>query len=255
MRIIIFDTETIGKVSQDLINIGYKIVDLHIQDATYTTLCERDYLITRLINNEVYCINDDFVGASKYAMWLEALSTHKAVKRELDSVLKTLNNDLKKYGVLFGYAYNCDFDLDKFAKAYGATGLPNPFETLPVYDIWAYAYKYICTTEDYKQWCKSNEVLTKTGQYIATSVEGVCKYLYDNVEFTEDHTALSDVQHETYILCECVRRSCDITRPLPRAKYITSDKEFEEVIVLPTGQEVNIHYTKKFSRGNKTTYK
>lgn len=255
MNVIIFDTETVGKVSQDLINVGYKIIDLRLQDGTYSTLCERDYLITNLINNKTYCINDDFVGAKKLAMFENALRTKKAIKRKLSAVLKTLNNDLKKYKVLFGYAYNCNFDLDKFSKAYTACNISNPFDTLLVFDIWAYAYEFICNTEDYKQWSIEHNNLTATEQYIATSVEGVCKYLYDNIEFVEDHTALSDVQHETHILCECVKRGCDITRELPKAKFIPSKKLFTDTIKTADGEFIEITYRKKTTRDNITTYK
>ena len=52
MNVIIFDTETIGKVSQDLLNVGYKIIDIDIQQALYLMLNERDYLVNDLINNK-----------------------------------------------------------------------------------------------------------------------------------------------------------------------------------------------------------
>lgn len=255
MNIIIFDTETIGKVTQDLINVGYRIVDLSPQDGTYTTLCTRDYLITRLVNDRTYCLNDDFVGAGKWALWQDALASKKAIKRKLESVLKTLKHDIERFKVLFGYAYNCKFDLDKFAKASEQTGLSNPFDAIPVFDIWGYAYEYICRQDDYQTWAKENDVVTATGRYLQTSVEGVCKYLYNNLDFKESHTALDDTGHELAILGECVRRGCDITKVSPSAKLIASDKELREIVILPTGQEIEVRYTKKIVRGSRTTYK
>ena len=255
MNILIFDTETIGKVSQDLINVGYKIVDVNIQAGTFTTLVERDYIVGSLYNNTVYCMNDDFVGATKYGMFTEALESKKAIKRSIKQIFKTLENDLKRHKVLFGYAYNCAFDVDKFKRTSETLGIENPIQNLPIFDIWAYSYAYICNTEDYKQWAKDNAVYTDSEKYIPTSVESVCKYLYKNLDFVEDHTALSDVQHETYILMECVKRGCDITRGMERAKLIPSGKVFNEVLVLPDGQEVSFEYTKAYKRGDKTTYK
>ena len=78
MNICIFDTETVGKVSQDLLNVGYKIIDLNIQQGTYKVLQERDYLVGKLFNNTIYMLNDDFVGAVKYAKYTLALQ--KATK-------------------------------------------------------------------------------------------------------------------------------------------------------------------------------
>lgn len=255
MNIIIFDTETIGKVSQDLLNVGYKIIDLNMQTEEYEVLCERDYLVRDLINNKVYCINDDFVGFQKYTMYQGLLADGKVIKRNLKQIYTTLLNDIKKHQVIFGYAYNCDFDIDKFNKTSAKFEIENPLKDLPIFDIWAYAYEYICNTDSYKQWAQDNNLTTESGMYLPTSVEAVCKYLYNNLEFVEDHTALSDVQHETNILMECIKRGCDITRTLPRAKKIKSGKVFKKLITLPSGEQMEIEYTSKYERGDKITYK
>lgn len=254
MKIIIFDTETIGKVSQDLLNVGYKIIDLNIQTADGKVLCERDYVVRSLIDNEVYCINDDFVGMKKYLMYKGLLADGKVIKRNLKQIYTTLLNDIKKYHVLFGYAYNCNFDLDKFAR-HCPDGVINPFDTMiPVFDIWDYAVELICQTEDYKEWALANNQITQTEKYISTSVEAVARYLYNNLDFVEDHTALSDVQHETEILIECVKRGADITRPLKSNHFIKTDRVLTEVIVVD-GVETEIKYKNKYSRNGKTYYK
>lgn len=253
MNVIIFDTETIGKVSQSLLNIGYKIVDIDIQHADGKVLCERDYLVRNLINNEIYCLNDDFVGATKYTIYLGLLADRKIIKRSLKQIYQTLLNDIKKYSVLFGYAYNCNFDLDKFKKQV-PDGTINPFDTIPVFDIWDYAIKFICDTEDYKEWALADGIITESQKYISTSVESVCKYLYNNPDFIEDHTALSDVQHETNILLECVKRGADITRGLKTSHFIKSDKELTETLVI-NGEEQIITYKNKYTRNGKTYYK
>lgn len=253
MNLIIFDTETIGKVSQDLLNVGYKIIDLNIQKGSYETLCERDYLIRNLIDNEVYCINDDFVGMSKYTMYKGLLADGKIIKRNLKQIYETLLNDIKKHHVLFGYAYNCQFDLNKFSKQV-PDGMTNPFDTIPVFDIWDYAIQFIINTSEYKEWALANGIITESERYISTSVESVCKYLYNNLDFVEDHTALSDVQHETEILVECVKRGADITRELKTNHFIKSDKELTEIIVV-NGNEQVITYKSKYVRNGKTYYK
>jgi hypothetical protein len=253
MNIIIFDTETIGKVSQDLLNVGYKIIDLNIQTGDGKVLCERDYLVRALIDNEVYCINDDFVGIKKYMMYKGLLADGKIIKRNLKQIYTTLLNDIKKHQVLFGYAYNCNFDLDKF-KRHCPDGVVNPFDTIPVFDIWDYAANLICQTEDYKEWALANNQITQTEKYISTSVEAVARYLYNNLEFVEDHTALSDVQHETEILIECVKRGADITRPMKSNHFIKTEKVLTETIVVD-GVETEIKYKNKYSRNGKTYYK
>ena len=255
MNIIVFDTETIGVVSQDLLNVGYEVLDLNISTGEKTTLVKRDYLVSKLINNEVYCLNDKFVGANKYNMYLELLKQKRIIKRSIPQIFKTLKTDLKRHNVVFGYAYNANFDKDKFTKTALKYGIENPLESIPVFDIWQYAYQYIVNTEDYITWAKENEVFTESGAYIKQSVESVCKYLYNDLSFIEDHTALSDVEHEVKILIECFKRGCDITRDLKIKKNIESDKVFTEKLVLPNGEKIEFEYKRKTERNGKTTYK
>ena len=66
MRVIVFDTETVGKVSQALLNVGYQILDIDIQNATAKVLQKRNFLVGSLFKNEMLMLNDDFVGAKKY---------------------------------------------------------------------------------------------------------------------------------------------------------------------------------------------
>ena len=247
MNIIIFDTETIGKVNQDLINIGYKIIDLDISNGSFKTLQERDYLITRFINNKDYCLNDDFVGAQKYGLWLNALENKKAVKRTLKQVFKTLENDIKKFKVLCGYAYNCKFDVDKFMK--------NGFEfNIPIFDIWGYASKAIINTYDYYKWAIENNQLTESERYISSTVESVTRYLNNDLNFKESHTALDDVQYETQILVECFKRGVDITKTAPTPKRIESKKVFTKTIKYGD-VEMDISYTKSYERNGTIIYK
>lgn len=244
----IFDSETIGKVSQDIINFGYKIIDLNVQHAEYTTLCEKDYIVSDLINNKIYCLNDDFVGVEKYGKFISSIESKLAIKHSIPMILKAIASDIKKYGVLFAYAYNCDFDIDKLLKV----GFEFP---IPAFDIWAYAYEYIIKTQEYKNFCIENDLLTATQRFISGNVESITKYLTNDLSFVESHTALSDCQNECNILVECVKRGCDITRPLPKAKNVESDKVLTKTIKLPDGHIINVEYKSVFERGGVITYK
>lgn len=255
MNICVFDTETVGKVSQDLLNVGYKIIDLNVQKGTFKTLVERDYLVGKLFNNTIYMINDDFVGAEKYGKYVLALEQKKIIKRGISQIMETMRNDFKKHNVLFTYAYNNKFDMDKFEKTCSQLECENPIKTENCFDIWAYACKYIVDTPDYQEWAKNNEIFTESGVYISTSVESVIKYLNNDLKFVEDHTALSDVQWETKILVECVKRGCDITRPMPLKRYFASEKVNKKTIKLPDGNEIDVEYKKSYERNGVISYK
>ncbi len=242
---IIFDTETVGMKTQTLLNVGYKIVDINIQAGTAQVLQQRDYVVGELIKNRLFMINDMFVGEDKLAKYDYLLENKKIISRTIKQIFKTMANDIAKYKVLFGYAYNCDFDIDKFAKTALKENILNPLENLPIFDIWAYTVNYICKTCDYKEWAKANEIFTESQFYISTSVESVCKYLYNNLEFSENHTALSDCDHELNILLECVRRGCDITRAQKMGgRFIPSEKVFKKTIIV-NGEKIEFEYTKQ----------
>ena len=96
MNVIVFDTETVGKVSQDLLNVGYKIVDINIQHADGKVLVARDYLVRDLYNNRTYMLNDDFVGADKLAKYDKLVADGMITIRNIKQIFTTMANDNKK---------------------------------------------------------------------------------------------------------------------------------------------------------------
>lgn len=255
MNILVFDTETVGVITQDLLNVGYKIVDLNPATATYATLVKRDYLVKDLYNNTPLMINDMFVGAEKYGKYTALLESKQIIKHSIEKIFDIMRNDLAKYKPLFAFAFNSSFDTDKFEKTADKCKIENPLNNLTVHDIWAYATNYICRTDEYIAWAKANEIFTESGCYIKTSVESIVKFLTNNLDFEESHTALDDCGWETEILVECVKRGCDITKPMKKGGNIASEKVFTENMVLPSGETVQFEYTKKYERNGVVKYK
>jgi hypothetical protein len=66
---------------------------------------------------------------------------------------------------------------------------------------------------------------------------------------------LDDVGWETAILCEFVKRGCDITKPMKKGGNIPSEKVFTQNMVLPSGETVQFEYTKKYERNGVVKYK
>ena len=257
MIICVLDTETIGKQSQDLLNLGYKIVDINLQNGETTTILQRDYVVGKLFNNHIYMINDDFVGAEKYEKYAQAIKNKTCIKRSLKQMLTTFKRDFIKNKVVFAYAYNCKFDLDKINKSFDLIGVESPINEFNCFDIWGYSTQHFKNDSDFKKWAIENDQLTATGAYISTTVETVIRYLTQNLDFVEDHTALSDTQHETKILQYIVKKGYDITRPVDHC-LIPSDKVFTKTITYSKyGLQITeeIEYKKTYERNGKITYK
>lgn len=228
MNIIVFDTETAGIKTQSLLNVGYMIVDLNLDTFTYRTKVKRDYIMRDIFRNTMWMRNDMFVGDSKLAV-IENNVAHKgAIERTEKQIFEQMIRDLDRHSVEYGFAYNCQFDTDKFAKTAITYGLPNPLEKIKVFDLWGFAYWNICMSDEYLEFCNAHNLRTKSGKFIPTSVEGVTKFLNQDVDFVEEHTALSDVHWELQILCECGKRGQNIFQYVSRGGWIKPSGETVE---------------------------
>ena len=210
MNIIVFDTETAGCCTQTLINIGYCIADIDLTTFKYKILKGKDYLVRHHYNNRIWLLNDMFVRAEKLVKFDTNVANGTAILRTEKQIFEQMAKDIERYGVEYGFAYNCQFDEDKFERTALALNLANPLDKIKVTDIWANAQLYICDTPEYIAFCNENNLRTQSEKYLPTSVEGVTAYLNCDKDFVEEHTALSDVHWELRILCELGKRGCNI---------------------------------------------
>ena len=93
MNILVFDTETVGVITQDLLNVGYKIIDLNPATSESTTLVKRDYLVADLYNNTPLMIYDMFVGAEKYGIYTALLERKQIIKHSIEKIFDIMRND------------------------------------------------------------------------------------------------------------------------------------------------------------------
>ena len=107
--------------------------------------------------------------------------------------------DFRKYNVVGAYAYNSNFDDRVFNFNCDWFHCINPFDNVPIYDIRGYAHHFICNNSDFQNWCEKNMRFSESGNY-STTAETVYQYLTDDIDFSEEHTALNDSRIETEIL-------------------------------------------------------
>lgn len=243
MNIVVFDTETAGCKTQTLLNVGYKIVSLHPETYATETLCQRDYIVRSVFANKLFMLNDMFVGAEKMEQLQNNLEKGGAILRSIPQIFAQMQNDLARYKVVAGYAYNSDFDTDKFERTAVEYGIDNPLTATPIFDLWGMAYEFICQTPEYLDFCKANKMLTESKRFFKTSVEGVTAFLTDNPEFLEEHTALSDTGWELKILIECLKRGANIFGHYKHG-FIPSGFVFEKTLLIDGKQPLKVRYTK-----------
>ena len=113
-----------------------------------------------------------------------------------EELKKRLLKDIKKYNIKKVYAYNVAFDKASLKNLFG-----NDFEKLEVefIDIIPIILRTKLLTKKYCQFCIDNGYVTEKGN-IMTKAEVVYKYLFNDLNFVEEHTGLADVKIEYQIL-------------------------------------------------------
>lgn len=78
--------------------------------------------------------------------------------------------------------------------------------TYPLFDLWGLSTKYLLNNYRYKNACLAHNMISDSGMFFKTSAESTYKYLKEQYDFEEAHTALDDAIIETYILSRITKR-------------------------------------------------
>jgi len=201
--ICIFDTETTSIDKPFCYNIGYIIVDIENDEV----LLHRDFVVEQIWYN--LPLFQSAYYAEKRPLYVNRLKARRASLDKFGYICAQMRRDFRKYEVEAAYAFNSDFDERVFGFNCDWYKCVNPFESIPVYDIRAYAVNHIASTQEYKDFCESHSLFTENGNY-STTAESFFKFLRDE-NFVEEHTALADSICEYEILKYLYDNSCDIS--------------------------------------------
>lgn len=201
--ICIFDTETTDLQKPFCYNIGYIIVDI---EKDYV-LVRRDFVVEQIWHNLPLFATAHY--AEKRPIYVNRMRARLASLDKFGYICNRMKQDFRKYNVEAAYAFNSDFDERVFAFNCDWYKCVNPFDSIPVYDIRAYAVNHIASTQEYKDFCESHALFTENGNY-STTAESFYKFLADE-NFVEEHTALADSICEYGILKYLYDNCCNIS--------------------------------------------
>lgn len=77
----------------------------------------------------------------------------------------------------------------------------------PMFDLWGLSCQHLLNNDTFREMCDCYGWHTASGKYYSTTAETAYRFLHNNMEFEESHTALEDVNIETEIFAEIVKRS------------------------------------------------
>lgn len=192
MNICIFDTETIGLDKPFCYNIGYVIVN-----AENFEILHRDNFIVEQIWHNLPLFNTAYY-ANKKPIYIAEMRAHRATMNKFGYICQHMIRDFSNYEISTAYAYNSPFDERVFNYNCDWYKCNNPFDNIEILDIRGYAHQYI-TDNKYKEFCEKYSLFTDNGNY-STTAENVYRYITNNIEFNEEHTALEDSIIESEIL-------------------------------------------------------
>lgn len=215
---------------------GYQIIDN--RGRVYKRV---NYLISEIFS--VPSIFNTAYYASKRPIYLERLRKGDITLTNWDSAIAELMGDMQD--VVAVGAYNAMFDFVKaipFTESYiRALYSPDFFEwearqnrtidniasgkkarrsnsrdvntfsirgiSRPIFDIWGLSCEYLLNNDDFRTYCIRTGQITDSGKYYKTSAECAYRFIRNNTDFVEAHTALEDVIIESEIFALVHKKS------------------------------------------------
>lgn len=203
MKIMVFDTETTSLEKPFCYNIGYVIADSESGEI----FTKRDFVVEQIWHN-LPLFNSAYYS-NKRPIYVNRMKGRKVFLDKFGYICQKMIKDIKFYNVEKAFAFNSSFDEKVFDFNCEWFKCNNPFDTLEVADIRAFAHKHL-VSKNYKDFCEKFELFTESRNY-STTAESFKRFLIGSTDFEEEHTALADSEIELEILLECCRKGADLT--------------------------------------------
>lgn len=105
----------------------------------------------------------------------------------------------------------CDYILKNGQKGNTKDFNPDAFEfrgnEYPLFDLWGLSCEYLLNNDEYKQMCLNFDWYTSSRKYFKTSAETTYRFITNNIEFDEMHTAIDDANIESEIFALVVKKA------------------------------------------------
>ena len=197
---IILDTETTNDIDCPLVyDLGFAVIDENCNVIeTYSFVVADIFLNKELMSFAFF--------ADKIPSYWEDIKNEKRELKTFFNIEKIFRSVCEKYNVNEFVAHNIKFD-------YTSLQTTKRYLTKSKYRFFfPYGAKFVDTlklsrnafaTDEYTEFCKSNEYVTKNGQNKYTA-EVLYRFLTNRNDFEEEHTGLADVLIENEILRYCL---------------------------------------------------
>lgn len=195
----ILDTET-ASTAKIPFDIAYTIID-----RKGNVIEQKNYLVADVFNTPLgqhLLMHDDFSKNKmhKYVELMESIPTtyFAAIREEMRATIKKYNCTVAAYNAKFDY--EC---LTNFAQSFG---FKNFFrDSTEVWDLWNIALTILGDSRNYVKFCIENGFTSGKGN-LKSSAEIMYRFITNDLDFVESHTALDDTEIEAAIMIACLKR-------------------------------------------------
>ena len=207
------DERGLDRTSALVYDFGFAIVD------KWGNIYERYSFVTSEVFYDLADVMQSAYYSKKLPQYYEDIEKGERTVATLYEIRKTLCDLAEAYNVKAIVAHNARFD-------YGVCNSTQRYITkskyryfLPygveVWDTLKMARQVFSKNKEYIEFCESNGFMTKhKTPRVRLTAEIIYRYLTNDLEFVESHTALEDVEIETVIFAECMKKASKIEKEL-----------------------------------------
>lgn len=210
-QIIVLDTETCNiRKTEEVVpgnNLTYNIGWEAVVPTTGETLEQHSYVVPEIFMGEWRRMQSAYY-ANKIPQYFAGIATGEYEIKPFFEIMAEIIRYCKNHNVVAICAHNARFDIDALnTTAEWLTG--TRFRVLPDLEIWdsmKMARSIFNNRPSYKAFCQENNFMTKHKvPRCQLTAEVLYRFITNDVEFTEEHTALEDVKIESEIVFACYR--------------------------------------------------
>lgn len=207
------DEKGLDRASALVYDFGFAVVD------KWGNIYERYSFVTSEVFYDLADVMQSAYYSNKLPQYYEDIEKGERTVATLYEIRKTLCELCEAYEVRAIVAHNASFD-------YGVCNSTQRYITkskyryffprgIEIWDTLKMSRQVFTKNENYIAFCETNGYMTKhKTPRVKLTAEVIYRFLTNDLDFVESHTALEDVEIETLIFAECMKKASEIEKEL-----------------------------------------